>query len=83
MTFSAVWGRARTSNLEFNPLDSGNPYISGAGNRDPSLNGGTPIRNDQPDLYSKAPDAGSTTHGLRMDLQYRIGNHELTAASTT
>ena len=57
--FQCRVGRARTSNLEFNPLDSGNPYISGAGNRDPSLNGGTPIRNDQPDLYSKAPDAGS------------------------
>ena len=79
LTFSAVWGRARTSNLEFNPLDSGNPYISGSGNQDPALNGGTPVRNDQPDLYSKSPDAGSTTHGLRMDLQYRIGNHELTA----
>ncbi len=79
LTFSTAWGRARTSNLEFNPLNSGNPYISGAGNQDPALNGGRPIRNDQPDLYSKAPDAGSTTHGLRMDLQYRLGNHELTA----
>ena len=79
LTFSTVWGRTRTGNLEFNPLESGNPFISGAGNQDPSLNGGTPVRNDQPDLYSKARDAGSTTQGLRMDLQYRVGNHELTA----
>jgi len=79
LTFSTVWGRTRTGNLEFNPLESGNPYINGAGNQDPALNGGTPIRNDQPDLYTRASDAGSTTHGLRMDLQYRIGNHELTA----
>ncbi|WP_333623727.1 TonB-dependent receptor [Stenotrophomonas indicatrix] len=79
LTLSAVWGRTRVGNLEFNPLDSGNPFISGAGNQDPSLTGGAPVRNDQAGLYTKASDAGSTTQGLRMDLQYRIGNHELTA----
>lgn len=79
LTFSTVWGRTRTGNLEFNPRASANPYIRNPGNQDPSLNGGTPVRNDQPDLYTKALDAGSTTQGLRMDLQYRVGNHELTA----
>ncbi|MGV6483892.1 TonB-dependent Receptor Plug Domain protein [compost metagenome] len=79
LTFSAVWGRTRNGNLEFNPSDSANPFISGAGNQDPSLNGGSPVRNDQADLYTKASDAGNRTQGLRMDLQYRIGNHELTA----
>jgi len=79
LTFSTVWGRTRTRNLEFNPLSSDNPYINGAGNQDPSLNGGSPIRNDQAALYTKDPNAGSTSQGLRMDLQYRIGDHEFTA----
>ena len=79
LTLSAVWGRSRELNLQSNPGDSANPYLNGVGNQDPSLNGGTPIRNDQAGLYTKADDAGSTSRGLRMDLQYRIGNHELTA----
>ena len=79
LTLSAVWGRSKQSNLESNPGNSLNPYISGAGNQNTALTGGSPIRNDQPDLYTKAGDAGSKTRGLRMDLQYRIGNHELTA----
>lgn len=79
LTLSAVWGRSRQINLESNPLDSYNPYISSPGNQDPSITGGTPVRNDQAGLYTKADDAGSTTRGLRMDLQYRIGDHELTA----
>ena len=79
LTLSAVWGRSKESNLEFNPQDSANAYISGPTNQDPSITGGTPVRNDQTALYTKSPDAGSKTRGLRVDLQYRIGSHELTA----
>ncbi|MBA8680398.1 TonB-dependent receptor [Stenotrophomonas tumulicola] len=78
LTLSAVWGRSKQSNLESNPLESGNPYISGANSQDPSITGGSPIRNDQPAQYTKADDAGSKTRGLRVDLQYRIGDHEIT-----
>ncbi len=77
LTLSAVWGRSKESNLESNPLDTANPYLSSPGNQDPSITGGRPIRNDQSALYTKS-DAGSKTRGLRVDLQYRIGNHELT-----
>jgi len=79
LSLSAVWGRSRERNLRYNPRDSLNPYLSGAGNQDPAITGGMPIRNDQAALSSKAPDAGSTTRGLRVDLQYRLGDHELTA----
>lgn len=78
LTLSAVWGRSKESNLEFNPLDSGSAYLSSPGNQDPAITGGRPIRNDQSALYTKSADAGSKTRGLRVDLQYRIGNHELT-----
>jgi len=79
LTLSALWGRSRQRNLDANPLDSSNPFISGANNQDPSITGGTPIRNDQPAMNDKASNAGSNTRGLRVDLQYRIGDHELTA----
>lgn len=78
LTLSAVWGRSKQSNLESNPASSGIPYLSAPGNQDPAITGGRPIRNSQPELYEKAADAGSKTRGLRLDLQYRIGDHELT-----
>ncbi|MEN5426208.1 carboxypeptidase regulatory-like domain-containing protein [Stenotrophomonas pennii] len=79
LTLSALWGRSRQRNLDANPLDSSNPFISGANNQDPLITGGTPIRNDQVAINDKASNAGSSTRGLRVDLQYRIGDHELTA----
>lgn len=79
LTLSAVWGRSKQSNLQSNPRDSPNPFISAPGSQDPSITGGTPIRNDQASSATKSPDAGSETRGLRVDLQYRIGDHELTA----
>jgi len=78
LTLSALWGRSKQDNLDSNPLSSGNAYISGANSQDPSITGGTPIRNDQPAINDKAANAGSTTRGLRVDLQYRIGDHEIT-----
>jgi len=78
LTLSAVYGRSTESNLAFNAMDSSNPYLSTPNNQDPSITGGTPIRNDQTAINSKSPDAGSKTRGLRVDLQYRIGDHELT-----
>jgi len=59
LTLSAVWGRSKESNLESNPLDTANPYLSSPGNQDPSITGGRPIRNDQSALYTKSSDAGS------------------------
>ena len=79
LTLSATYGRSKQDNLESNPSDSPLPYISGAAYQDPSITGGTPIRNSQATNAGKASDAGSKTRGLRVDLEYRIGNHELTA----
>lgn len=79
LTLSALWGRSSQRNLDANPLDSSNPFISGANSQDPAITGGRPIRNDQVAVNDKASNAGSSTRGLRVDLQYRIGDHELTA----
>ena len=79
LTLSATYGRSTQDNLSSNPSDSPLPYISGSAYQDPSITGGTPIRNSQATNAGKAHDAGSKTRGLRVDLEYRIGNHELTA----
>ncbi|MCD9085728.1 TonB-dependent receptor [Stenotrophomonas sp. SY1] len=79
LTLSAVWGRSEQKNLQYNPLESDDPYLSGVTLQDPAITGGTPIRNGQAARDTKARDAGSKTRGLRVDLDYRIGNHQLTA----
>ncbi|KRG62095.1 Oar protein [Stenotrophomonas humi] len=79
LTLSATYGRSKQDNLASNPSDSPLPYISGSAYQDPSITGGSPIRNSQATNAGKASDAGSKTRGLRVDLEYRIGNHELTA----
>ncbi len=79
LTLSATYGQSKQDNLASNPSDSPLPYISGSAYQDPTITGGTPIRNSQATNAGKASDAGSKTRGLRVDLEYRIGNHELTA----
>ncbi|HEX7989762.1 MAG TPA: TonB-dependent receptor [Stenotrophomonas sp.] len=79
LTLSATYGRSKQDNLASNPSDSPLPYISGSAYQDPAITGGSPIRNSQATNAGKASDAGSKTRGLRVDLEYRIGNHELTA----
>jgi len=79
LTLSATYGRSKQDNLASNPSDSPLPYISGSAYQDPAITGDSPIRNSQATNAGKASDAGSKTRGLRVDLEYRIGNHELTA----
>jgi len=79
LTLSAVWGRSKQSNLQYNPGESNNPYLSGVNLQDPKITGGKPIRNDQASRDTKADNAGSTTRGLRVDLEYRLGDHQLRA----
>ncbi len=79
LTLSAVWGRSKQSNLEYNPIEPDEPYLSGVTLQDPSITGGKPILNNQAARDTKARDAGSTTRGLRVDLEYRLGDHQLKA----
>ncbi|HWU75963.1 MAG TPA: TonB-dependent receptor [Rhodanobacter sp.] len=80
LTLSATWGRSTTGDYQTNPSDNGvTPYLSGVTNQNPLYTGGTPIKNSVGTSSSKDPDAKNTTRGLRVDLEYRLGDHDLSA----
>ena len=78
MTLNVLYGKSVTHNPY---LPSGNtsfPYISSATSQDKALNGGTPIRNPQLTPYGASSNGAAYTNGLRVDLNWRLGNHNLT-----
>ncbi|HET9047968.1 MAG TPA: TonB-dependent receptor [Chiayiivirga sp.] len=76
LTLSAQYGRGNFRNDSINPaLIPGMPYIAGSTAQDPAITGGTPIRNNQP-TYTGV-DSHSTTEGLRVDLEWVLGDHTL------
>ena len=79
LTLSATYGRSKESNREYNPAETSDPYLSGTANQNPAITGGRPIRNSSATYVGKADDAGSKTRGLRLDLEYRLGDHTLSA----
>ncbi len=79
LTLSATWGQSREQDYQVNPLISDLPYISGTTNQDPSITGGTAITNNQASTTIKDANAQSKTRNLRVELEYRLGNHDLTA----
>jgi outer membrane receptor protein involved in Fe transport len=79
LTLTATYGTSREEDYQANPLSSSLPYISGATNQDPSITGGTAIRNAQTTSSAKSADAENKTRGLRAALNYHIGDHDLTA----
>ncbi|MDF3983707.1 TonB-dependent receptor [Luteibacter sp. PPL201] len=78
LTFSATYGKGKSQDYFNNPSGGGAPWLSGVTNQNPAITGGTPISNLNPTYVSKAPDARSLTHGLRMDLEWQVGDHRLT-----
>ncbi|SEK75879.1 Carboxypeptidase regulatory-like domain-containing protein [Pseudoxanthomonas sp. GM95] len=79
LTLSATYGRSTEQDYQKNPLASDLPYISGVTNQDPSITGGTSITNDQTSTQIKDANASSKTRGLRVELNYHVGDHDLTA----
>ncbi|HEY0287785.1 MAG TPA: TonB-dependent receptor [Pseudomonas sp.] len=78
LTFSVTYGKNKTVDYQHTPgLSDTLPYLSGVTNQDPAITGGTPITNGVPTYAVTAPGASSKTHGIRADLQYKIGDHEL------
>jgi hypothetical protein len=80
LTFSATYGQNRA--VDYSSLPGRDPslvYLSSAYLQDPSITGGTPIRNGTSTLYVKDPKAHNKTHGLRLDLEYKLGDHSLAA----
>lgn len=78
LTFSATWGRSTTGDYQTNPSDDGiTPYVFGVTHQNPAYTGGSPITNLVGSPSSKDPNAKNVTRGLRMDLEYTLGDHDL------
>lgn len=78
LTLSATWGRSRRTNQQYNIGNSSSlAYITGATNQDPAITGGTPITNSN--VSDAIIDGEDKTRGLRVDLEYRLGDHTLAA----
>ncbi|RXR08854.1 TonB-dependent receptor [Pseudoxanthomonas composti] len=79
LTINAMWGRSTQHNQQWNPAPSDLPHISGLNLQDPSVTGGRRIGNDQAATQLKADDPINKTRNLRLELNYRLGDHDLTA----
>lgn len=80
LTFSATYGQNRAIDYSNTPgVDPSLAYLSGATSQDPAITGGTPIRNNNTIQYIKNPNAKNKTHGLRLDVEYKLGDHTLAA----
>lgn len=78
LTLGATWGRSDRANKSYNiGNDALLPYITGALNQNPSIVGGSPIFGTN--ASSVLIDGKDKTRGLRVDLEYRLGDHTLTA----
>ncbi len=78
LTLSANYGRGRFTNVVLNPsIIPGIPFISSAQNQNPAITGGTPIPNRQ--AAFQGTDGRNSTDGLRVDLEWIVGDHALTA----
>ncbi|WP_425477448.1 TonB-dependent receptor [Dyella solisilvae] len=78
LTFTATYGQNRAIDYSAVPgLSPTLPYLSGVTAQNPAITGGTPIRNGVTTLYVKDPNAHNKTHGLRLDLEYKLGDHTL------
>jgi outer membrane receptor for ferrienterochelin and colicin len=80
LTLTALYGKSRLTYYN-EPPDTGvtGPFIGGVNQQNPALNGGRPITNGQTLDTVDNPDHESTNRNLRIDLNYKIGNHSITA----
>jgi len=76
LTLSAVYGQSR-NRYNTDPYLTGMPYVTGVTSQNPSLNGGSPIRNAQ-STYRATKDTSDYTDGLRVELEWVLGDHTLT-----
>lgn len=80
LTVMATYGQNRAIDFSTVPgADPTLPFLSGVTAQDPLITHGTPIRNGVTVRDVKNPDAHNKTHGLRLDVEYKLGDHTLTA----
>ncbi len=80
LTLSAMYGKLHTSDFE-EPVgyDPNLTYVGGISNENPAYVGGTPRYNDQTISSINDPGRANHTTNLRVSLEYRIGDHTVTA----
>ncbi|MBU6246177.1 MAG: TonB-dependent receptor [Xanthomonadaceae bacterium] len=76
-TLSIEYGKGHFTNPVIYGALSSLPFISAASNQNPAYTGGQQIRNNQTVTQLSAIDATSDTRGLRIDFDYRLGDHDL------
>ncbi|SFR95327.1 Carboxypeptidase regulatory-like domain-containing protein [Dyella sp. OK004] len=80
LTVMATYGQNRAIDYSTVPgSDPTLPFLSGVTAQDPLITHGTPIRNGVTVRDVKNPGAHNKTHGLRLDVEYKLGDHTLTA----
>ncbi|MET0934537.1 MAG: TonB-dependent receptor [Luteibacter sp.] len=81
ITLSATYGKGWTTDYLANPTPglAELPYIWNPQLQNPALNGGTPTANLNSNNNTQDPRAGSRTRGLRLDLEWILGDHHLAA----
>jgi len=79
ITLSATYGKSWTTDYLSNPTPgiAEQPYIDRPDLQNPAFTGGVPITNLNVSSQTQAPDAGSKTRGLRLDLEWQLGDHHL------
>jgi hypothetical protein len=77
LTFSATFGKGTFRNPVVYANNSPLPHISGASSQNPAYGSG--IVNGNNTFYAFSPDAQNKTRGLRADLTYQLGSHQLGA----
>ncbi|HEY4293192.1 TonB-dependent receptor [Luteibacter sp.] len=78
LTFSATYGKSKTTDVQTNPGDLGLPFISHPELQDPAIPGAGSLVNSTATTQKIAPGAYSKTHGLRADLEWQVGDHRVT-----
>jgi outer membrane receptor for ferrienterochelin and colicin len=78
-TLSIVYGKANFQTPTSYGNDCPYPFISQSYNENPAFTGGKAITNCQTNLSWYSDDATLKTHGLRVDFDYRLGDHDLSA----
>ncbi len=76
LTLSAVYGRS-SNQYNTDPYLTGLPVTATTTSQNPALNGGHAIKNSQSD-YRATQNTKDSTSGLRIELEWILGRHDLT-----
>ena len=78
LTVSATFGKNDVKNFTQIPgQNASDPFIANPINQNPAYTGGGTITNSNTVRLINSPDAKTRTHGLRLDVDYHLGSHDL------